>query len=141
MNFEPKFISASDFYDYWGVDLIEKLKSGGNPSNKVNIFLRRIENNVMAWIDANTFRNVHWDNLSEFQLEQFQYALLEQAMYVYRNSDISLDSGYDPEKGIIVDKGILDNLIICTPALNFLKLAGLYNLNVTNRMRYTGNLL
>ena len=141
MNFEPKFISASDFYDYWGIDLIEKLKNGGNASNKANIFLRRIENNVMAWIDANTFRNVHWDHLSDFQLEQFQYALLEQAMYVYRNSDISLDSGYDPEKGIIVDRGTLDSLIICTPALNFLKLAGLYNLNVTNRMRYTGNLL
>ena len=141
MNFEPKFISASDFYDYWGIDLIEKLKNGGNSSNKANIFLRRIENNVMAWIDANTFRNVHWDHLSEFQLEQFQYALLEQAMYVYRNSDISLDSGYDPEKGIIVDKQTLEGLIICTPALNFLKLAGLYNLNVTNRMRFTGNLL
>lgn len=141
MNFEPKFISTSDFYDYWGIDLIEKLKNGGNASNKANIFLRRIENNVMAWIDANTFRNVHWDHLSDFQLEQFQYALLEQAMYVYRNSDISLDSGYDPEKGIIVDRGTLDNLIICTPALNFLKLAGLYNLNITNRMRYTGNLL
>ena len=141
MNFEPKFISVSDFYDYWGIDLIEKLKNSGNPSNKANIFLRRTENNVMAWIDAKTFRNVHWDHLSDFQLEQFQYALLEQAMYVYRNSDISLDSGYDTEKGIIVDRETLDDLIICIPALNFLKIAGLYNLNVTNRVRYTGNLL
>ena len=141
MIMEPKFISSDDFYNYWGIDLIEKLKNNGNPSNKANIFLRRIENNLMAWIDANTFRNVGWEYLSEFQLENFKYALLEQAMYVYRNTDISLDSGYDPEKGIIAERGTLDNLIVCTPALNFLKIAGLYNLNVTNRMRYTSTLL
>ena len=141
MNMEPRFISSDDFYNYWGIDLIEKLKNNGNPSNKANIFLRRIENNLMAWIDANTFRNLSWYDLSDFQLENFKYALLEQAMYVYRNTDISLDSGYDPEKGIIVSKNELEAITICSPALIFLKLAGLYNLTVTNRMRYTSTLL
>lgn len=141
MNMEPRFISSDDFYNYWGIDLIEKLKSSGNPSNKANIFLRRIENNLMSWIDANTFRNVSWYDLSDFQLENFKYALLEQAMYIYRNTDISLDSGYDPERGIIVERSTLDSITVCSTALNFLKTAGLYNLNVTNRLRYPGTIL
>jgi hypothetical protein len=139
---EPQFITPDDFENYWGVNLREKLKNNSNPSNKANMFLKRIEIRVMNWIDANTFRVTRWDNLTEFQLEHFRIALLEQAMYVYRNTDLALDSAYDPEKGFIVQSNgngssSLKAIEICEPTLRELKLAGLYNLNILNRNRYT----
>lgn len=137
MLMEPQFITPDDFENYWGLNLREKLKDNANPSNKANIFLKRVEIRVMNWIDANTFRVTAWDNLSEFQLDHFRIALLEQAMYMYRNTDLALDSAYDPDKGFVAENARLKAIEICEPCLRELKLAGLYNLNILNRNRYT----
>lgn len=135
MNILPRFVTPSDFENYWGESLYN-LKSSDNVSNKDNIFLRRIENRLMTWIDANTFRNVPWEDLSDYQVECFQEAILEQAMYVYKNSDIALDSGYDPDKGKVADQDFLSSIEICRPAINNIKKAGLYNHVMDNRRRY-----
>lgn len=137
MLMEPQFITPDDFENYWGINLREKLKNNSNPSNKANIFLKRVETRVMNWIDANTFRVTSWDNLTDFQLEHFRIALLEQAMYMYRNTDLALDSAYDPDKGFVAENARLKAIEICEPCLRELKLAGLYNLNLLNRTRYT----
>lgn len=137
MRTEPRFVSSDDFRNYWGVDLNAELRDNDNVSNKANIFLMIVEDRVMSWIDANTFRNVPWEKLSAFQLEEFQKAILTQAMYMFRNSDISLDSGYDPEKGIIASKEDLDKITISQSVINFLKTAGLCNYNISNRRRKT----
>lgn len=137
MRTEPRFVSPDDFYNYWGVDLNAELRDNDNVSNKANIFLMVVEDRLMSWIDANTFRNVDWEELSGFQLEEFQKAILTQAMYMFRNSDISLDSGYDPEKGIVASKEDLDKILISQSAINFLKTAGLCNYTISNRRRRT----
>ena len=59
----PQFVTADDFLTYWGIDLRERLK--GNNSNKADIFLKRIEDRLMKWIDANTFRVFNWDTLKD----------------------------------------------------------------------------
>lgn len=133
---EPKFITPDDFENYWGVNLNASLK-GDNYSNKANVFLRMVEDRIFEWIDAETFRVTDWDTLTDFQLEKVQKAILEQAMYVYKNSDIALDSGYDPDVGIVVDKEKLDKIVMCGPAINCLKNAGLYNQKIRNRRRFT----
>ena len=79
MIMEPRFITPDDFENYWGLNLREKLKDNSNSSNKANIFLKRIEDRMISWIDANTFRVTTWDNLTDYQLEHFCIALLEQA--------------------------------------------------------------
>lgn len=135
MEILPKFVNTSDFENYWGESL-STLKDDNNTSNKDNIFLRRIEQRLMNWIDANTFRNTKWDELTDFQLENFQIAILEQAMYVFKNSDIALDSGYDPETGKVADRDFMTSIEICSPAINALKTAGLYNHAIDNRRRY-----
>lgn len=135
MNVLPKYVTPGDFENYWGEGLYN-LKNYDNVSNKENIFLRRVENRIMSWVDSNTFRNVRWDELTDFQLEHFQIAILEQAMYVYRNSDIAQDSGYDPEKGKIADPHYLEKIEICVPAKRELSLAGLYNHVIENKRRF-----
>ena len=133
INTEPKFISPADFLNYWGLDLNAALKSDNNISNKANSFLKLIEDRMMSWIDSNSFRNTDWNEIWEYDhmLECFQKALLTQAMYVYRNSDIALDSGYDPDTGFVAKKEELQSIVICEAALNYLREGGLFNQNIS----------
>ena len=135
MNVKPKFVSAGDFENYWGEGLYN-LKSNDNASGKEEIFLRRVENRLLSWIDANTFRVTAWEDLTPEQVEHLQIAILEQAMYVYRNSDLIQDSGYDPEKGKIVDYTYIESIEICEAAIREIKIAGLYNHTIRNRRRF-----
>lgn len=151
IDMQPQFVSAEDFLNYWGVDLRKELKGDGDESFKADRFLRKIEDRLMTWIDANTFRVTPWDYYKDdfvpkndwqkkFVNEQKDYwrkAILTQAMYVFRNSDIGMDSGYDPEKGIIAPETDLQAIEICRPCIDYLKSAGLYNHVVKNRPRYT----
>jgi len=151
IDMQPQFVSTTDFFNYWQVDLIAKLNKGANTSNFANVFLRRVEDRLMSWIDANTFRVVPWDIFKdsyncgierkqkrlEEQKVYWKKAILEQAMYVFRNSDIGMDSGYDPEKGIIAPFEELENIEICKPAIRFIKETCLYNHVMKNRPRYT----
>ena len=152
IKMEPQFVSPEDFLNYWGVDLNSKLKSNSNDSNKANIFLKRVEDRLMSWIDANTFRIISWDilrgdynkyrddkerEIAEKQKDAWRLAILTQAMYIFKNSEIGLDSGYDPEKGIVAKKDDLSAIEICQSAIDYIKVAGLYNHVVTNRIRHT----
>ena len=132
INTEPKFITPSDFYNYWGLDLNSALKSDNNVSNKANTFLKIVEDRVMSWIDSNSFRNTDWDDVWKYDhmLECLQKALLTQAMYVYRNSDIALDSGYDPDTGFVAKKEDIQAVVICEATLNYLREGGLFNQNI-----------
>lgn len=137
INTEPKFITPSDFYNYWGLDLNAALKSDNNMSNKANTFLKIVEDRVMSWIDSNSFRNTEWEDIWKYEhmLECFQKALLTQAMYVYRNSDIALDSGYDPDTGFVAKKEELQSIVICEATLNYLREGGLFNQNISASRR------
>lgn len=133
-----KFVTADDFYQYWGIDLNSRLRDGDdtNDSSKADIFLGRLEKRVMSWIDKNSFRVVPWNNLSEFQLDMFKCALLEQAMYMWRNGDIDMDSGYDQSSGLVIDPNTKASLVMCEPAINFLITSGIMNQKITNRKRF-----
>lgn len=137
MNTEPRFVSPSDFENYWGLNLNAALKSDNNMSNKANTFLKIVEDRLMSWIDSNSFRNTDWDEIKEYDhmYECFQKAILTQAMYVYRNSDIALDSGYDPDSGFVAKKGELQSVVICEAALNYLREGGLFNQVIGNTRR------
>lgn len=132
----PKFVTPSEFLNYWGIDLNARLRDDDEPSNKAERFLCRVERRLMNWIDANTYRNIAFEDLNGKQLEAWQLSILTQAMYIFKNSDIGLDSGYDPEHGIVAQKAQLEEIEICRQALDYIKEAGLYNQVIDNRFRY-----
>ena len=151
IDMQPLFISTDDFLNYWGIDLKAKLNSGSNNSNRADVFLRRVEDRLMAWVDSTTFRTIPWDYFKddyvfkndfvrkamEESRDYWKKAILEQAMYVFKNSDIGQDSGYDPEKGMVAPPEDLQAIEICRPCIRFLIEACLYNHNIKNRPRYT----
>ena len=134
---QPKFVTVDDFNNYWGLDLRNLLRSDDNQSNQAERFLARVEDRLMNWIDNNTFRRIRYEDLRNrpYQFENWQKAILTQAMYLYKNGDLGIESGMDTEKGIIIPRSDLVEMEVCQAAIDFLSNAGLFNLNVKNRAR------
>lgn len=134
---EPKFITVDDYNNYWGENLRDMLRSyGGDDSYAAERFLAQVELKLMRWIDTRTYRRLRYEDLKGEQLLNWQYALVEQAKYMFKNGDLGLDSGYDPERGVVADSTTLNTLRVGNTVIDFLSQAGLFNLTVKNRPRY-----
>ena len=138
MEFKTRYITADEFKQYFGIDLQIELPNGDNESGKVAAYLTRIENRLEAWINANYFYNVtqFWETLNNNQKEQYKYALLEQAYYVLRMGDISVDSGYDKERGILADRSTINELSVAPNAMLHLENGGFLNTRIVKRGGY-----
>jgi len=132
------YINADDFKTYFGIDLAVELKDDDNPSNKVEAFLLRVENRIVVYVNANYYRAIEkeFPRFTDYQKEHFKYGLLEQAYYVLRNGDISTDSGYDPEKGEVMNAERLNNIVIAPNCKQELMLCGLLSRKIKNRARW-----
>lgn len=136
INLAPKYVTVDDFNNYHNTNLRTLLLSFGmDDSYAAERFLATTEIKLMSWIDNTSFRRKHWDALNPRQKQAFQLAILEQAMYRYKNGDVDLDSGYDQEKGFIATRGQLNRIKVSQAAIEFLSNAGLYNLVIKNRPR------
>lgn len=132
--YKPEYISADDFLAYWGVDLRVTMK---NDMGSVDSFLYRREQEIKTCIDSQTFRHYKWRELSPFQLAALKEAMLIQAMYIFRNGEIALDSGYDPDRGIVIQQTDLSNLVICEQAKQKLVNGSLWSKQIKPYNRYS----
>ena len=137
MDLKTKYITIEEFKEFFGIDLEVEIKEDDNPSNTANAFLKRIEVRVASYIDSNFYRNVDFEypEFSNYQKEHYKLALLEQAMYVLKNGDISVDSGYDQETGIKASRGQLKELAISQNCKEHLILCGLWCRKIKTRAR------
>lgn len=138
MRTEAKFIKPDDFYNFTGKNLYKELQVEDNESNKVDLFLMYIEEVMLDYIDMKSFMlyDLRNDELTPFQKEQLQKALIFQAEYVIRNGNLFTDSGYDIDKGFIADYDKIQAIAVCRPAENALIKAGIINHKIRNRIRY-----
>ena len=132
MPLQTRYITADEFLEYSGIDLGAKLRGTANPSDKANAFLNRIEVRMEAYLNANYFKKVtdEWPHFTDWQKQQYKYALLEQAIYIFRNGDISVDSGYEPEEGIKISRQSIRELSLAPNAINHLELIGLWSRHI-----------
>ena len=137
MELNTKYITLEDFKVYFGIDLTAQLKDDDNTSNKGEAFLKRIEDRVATYLNANFYRNVELEfpEFSDYQKEHYKRALLEQAIYVFKNGDISVDSGYDPNSGIVADRNKITALTIAANTQQELMLCGLWCRKIHSRKR------
>lgn len=136
MRTTPRFVTPSDFNNYIGESLNSKLQIDTNNNQLANLFLLRIEDRLLTRIDVTSFRVHDWDNLTNFQKESLQKAILEQADYILRNSDLFTDSGYDLDKGKVISSKELYEIEICRISKDYLLACGILNYNIQNRRRY-----
>lgn len=135
MEIKTKYITPDDFTQYFGIDLDLELKSSANPSDTAEAFLLRIENRIATYLDAQFYRQVdeEYPEFTDYQKEHYSLALLEQAIYVFKNGDISQDSGYDYERGEITSNNVLTEKTIAPNCKRELLLCGLWCRKVKGR--------
>jgi hypothetical protein len=126
MDFTPKYVTADDYFKLFGIELSFELKDNDNSGEKVSAFIFRVEKMVETFLEAELYRIFDFTNLTQKQKDHFQLAVLEQMHYLIRNSDISSDSGYEPQQGIIVNPALLKGITIAPNAVRHLTLAGLW---------------
>lgn len=128
MKLLTKYITADEFRDYTGIDLSAELRDNSNSSDKVNAFLKRVEDRMEVFMNTHFFKNVseYWPKFTNFQKDHYKLALIEQAYYIFKNGDIYSDSGYDPDKGIIASKHALSEITIAPAAKDHLRMCGLW---------------
>ena len=131
------YVTPDDFFNFYGRDLRELLRSDNNDSTQAERFIEMVTIHLKNFIDANTFRRLDYDRLTEYQNKQWKYAILAQCYYTYKEGSkaLGLFSGVDDEKGIIIDYGTIREIEICPAAIDFLSNAGLFNLVIKNRPR------
>jgi len=138
MELQTKYITLDDFKDYFGLDLQALMRKGQNPSNEAQAFLKRIENRMSAYLNSNFHRNVELEYpiFSQFQKEHYKLALLEQAYYVFKEGDVSIDSGRSQDTGLVISRKQIESIIIAPNAENELVLCGLWctHLNETRNL-------
>lgn len=118
MVLQTRFITVDDFDNYFQMDLALELGS----AEKAIGFICRIEDRLESYI--NTAFNVRitreYTRFTDYQKLHYKLALLEQAIYIFKNSDLSVDSGYDLDRGEIgrpkdhaIAPNCKENLVLC----------------------------
>ena len=134
MEIKTQYITPDDFKQYFGIDLEARLKGDANPSDKANAFIKRIEDRMASYLNAHFFKNisVEYGCMSDHQKEKYRLALLEQAIYVFKNGDISVDSGYDPDEGLKISPHAKTELVLAPNAKDYLREAGVWTGHIGN---------
>lgn len=124
---QTKYISLDEFEEYFSIDL----RAEFGEEIKALAFLKRIEDRLETFVDSNFNANINmrYPRFTDYQKEHYKHALLEQAIYVFKNGDISVDSGYDPERGEIART---EKYAIAPNCKAELRLCGIWNRNIPN---------
>ena len=131
-----RWITPYEFKEATGIDLNLRLKGMDNPSRKADIFIAQCEDDVEAYLQANFFRSINFEKMTDFQKENFRKGMIQQILYIYKNGDIANDSGYDPDRGIIARRGNLEALAISPKAIRYFKICGLWNRHIKGGRRF-----
>lgn len=124
MALKTKYITLDDVQSYGGVDLVTELGT----TEAATAFLTRIETRLESFLDARMHQSVErrFPELTDYQKRQYKLALIEQAIYVWKNGETAVDSGYDPSEGLKATEGTLIGLTVCREAKQHLIQAGLW---------------
>ena len=135
------YITPDDFKNEYGIDLREALRNDDGVSDRAESFIASVTSHLKAWIDYSSFRRVRFDCLTDFQLEYFKKALLAQVYYTFKEGlkALGLSSGVDDEKGVIISPDVMAQVEICPAAVEYLSVAGIFNLVMENKPRTNKN--
>jgi len=138
ITFEPLVVTPDDFKNLFGQDLRTILKGSDNDSNYPNTFLRLVQEFLLDWCHNRSFTRKRIDQMSPYQYEEFQKAVLYQAYYTWKNGSVGLglESGYDAERGKIVTLDDLKAIEVPQRVITMLHNSGMFNLKMKNRPRF-----
>lgn len=130
---QTKYITKDEFEEYFGINLSSEL---GGDMEAIR-FIKRVEDRLATFVDSNFNANIDmkYPYFTDYQKYHYKLALLEQCIYIFKNGDISVDSGYDPEKGEVARP---ERYVIAPNCKDNLRLCGIWNRNVPNMSPFWG---
>lgn len=134
---QTKYITVEELKEYEpDLDLIEILGS----KEKAIAFIHKWEERLATWLDVKFFQRIdfRYPEFSDYQKQCYKRALMEQCIYVWRNGDISTDSGYDPHEGEKVNRTTIKKLKFSDNTIENLEACGLLSRKIFKSTRYGG---
>lgn len=132
-------ISPNDFLLYTGINLDIELADLDDASNKVN-------RAIILWTDRiydlmrQSARKIPEDkDLSEFQVISIKRAICEYGMYYLKNGDLMRQSGFDEDKGKLLDRVDIERLQYPSSCYDILRKAGLIRRSLGTSYVYSQN--
>lgn len=131
---QTRYPTPDEFKAWCGIDLAN-MRDNANPSDEAQAFLARIEGWLSTLIDVECFRKVDFEypTFTDYQKFHYKMAVMEQALYVFRNGDLSTDSGIDPDKGVVIPQDKLKGAVLAPNAKRELQVCGIW----TKKIRFS----
>lgn len=128
IEIKTRFIKKEEFEQYTGINLDNMLAD-----HNADRFIMRVENDLDNYLHGRIGKNVTWllPHLNNWQKDLFKKAVIEQVYYVFRNGDIYVDSGYNPDTGKVADRKYLSSIVVAPKTIDYLKRAGIWTLKLT----------
>ena len=136
MNLTTKYITPTDYLNYFGQNLDNILPEDDLPDGKAERFIKQVEDEVASILNESCFKSIDMEyaNFTDYQKECYKMALLHQCRYKIKNGDISNDSGYDPQTGKIISNRELKEIELSRNTKKYLRLAGIWNRNIMGKL-------
>lgn len=129
MNYNSRFLSGEEFFTLTGIRLENELNisSTDNPSNIVENTLARVERILENYVGSDFYNNLEnrFSTFTDKQKELWKLAVAEQTLYMLKNGDLTLDSGYTKEKGNITNREQMRKITYSEEAIKYLTRLGL----------------
>lgn len=129
MELKSRLITSDEFFELTGEKLENRLVGSDNPSNEVNIFLRRVNFILETYFESRFFYSSSYvyDNFNDTQKLKYKQAMAEQTLYMLSSGDISLDSSYSKEKGLLLDRRSINAIRISPVTYDCFVILGIAN--------------
>ncbi len=131
-------ITPEEFRKYTGLDLGVELPDFDDGSNKVTRAISLWTRRVYREVQLNSTRPIPSDDkLTDFQIESIKEAIIEYGLYYLKNGDLYLQSGFDEDKGKLVDPVDLARIRFPIICLDLLRRAGLIRKSFSSHLVFS----
>ena len=111
--------TQAEFEARYNVLLDKHVPDGDDANKKVSIFIARVHEQILAYVDDN-FPAFDSADCTAYQNSQINKAAMMQAMYILDQGDFSFMSGYDPSSNSKLPEADKASLLICQSAKHLL---------------------
>lgn len=131
-------ITQQEFLDYTGINLELELHDLDDSSNKVDRTISLWTRRVYREMQKTSSRSIPKDeDLTENQVQTIKDAICEYGEYYLKNGDLYRQSGFDEERGKLLDASDLEKIKFPTHILDMLRTSGLIRRSLSRRSVYS----
>lgn len=131
-------ITQEEFLKYTGIDLSIELPGLDRDSDKVDRAINLWTKRVYREAQLNSTRPIPPDDkLTDFQIDSIKEAIIEYGLYYLKNGDLYLQSGFDEDKGKLVDPVDLARIRFPIICLDLLRRAGLIRKSFSSHLVFS----